>query len=332
MAFDRYIYEKAENEIKQRRFDAERRHNERLEEIYSVIPEIKEIMATISRTNIELSKLIIRRERNFSENFNKIKSQNLRGQATIKQLLVQNKYPEDYLEKVYVCTKCNDKGYTADGIRCSCFNKLLTHFAVEKLNSEANMPECDFEHFSLDYYAGISTPNCPDCYRKMAENFEFCKEYAEKFSLNSESLFIIGQTGVGKTHISLAIAKEVSAKGYTVAYGSLLNYISNIEKEHFDRAANSGSDTMKIIINADLLILDDLGSEFQTNFNESALYNILNSRINRGLPTIISSNLSGKDLQQKYNDRIVSRLLSVYKLLLFVGQDIRQLKRLQNKF
>ena len=108
--------------------------------------------------------------------------------------------------------------------------------------------------------------------------------------------------------------------------------MSNIEKEHFDRAANSGSDTLKILINADLLILDDLGSEFQTNFNESALYNILNSRINRGLPTIISSNLSGKDLQQKYNDRIVSRLLSVYKLLLFVGQDIRQLKRLQNKF
>lgn len=331
MAFDRYIYEKAENEIKQRRFDAERRHDERLEEIYSVIPEIKEIMATISQTNIELSKMIIRREKNFSESFNKIKNQNIHGQATIKNLLVQNNYPENYLETFYSCDNCKDKGHV-NGERCSCFNKLLTHFAVEKLNSEANMPECDFKHFSLDYYVGVSTPSCPDCYKKMVENFEFCKEYAENFSLNSESLFIIGQTGVGKTHISLAIAKEVSSKGYTVAYGSLLNYISNIEKEHFDRSANSGTDTLQILINADLLILDDLGSEFQTNFNESALYNILNSRINRGLPTIISSNLSGKDLQQRYNDRIVSRLLSVYKLLLFVGQDIRQLKRLQNKF
>lgn len=332
MAFDRQIYEKAENEIKQRRFNAENMLNERLKEVYSVIPEIKEIMTAISQTNIELSKLIIRREGNFSESFNKIKNQNIQGQATIKQLLIQNKYPENYLEPVYVCNNCNDKGYTGDGTRCSCFNKLLTYFAVEQLNSEANMPECDFDHFSLDYYAGISTPSCPDCYKKMVENLEFCKEYAENFSLNSESLFLVGQTGIGKTHISLAIAKEVSAKGYTVAYGSLLNYMRNIEKEHFNRSANTETDTLQVLINSDLLILDDLGSEFQTNFSEAALYNILNSRINLGLPTIISSNLSGKDLQQKYNDRIVSRLLSVYKLLLFVGQDIRQLKRLRNNF
>lgn len=329
MAFDRYIYEKAENTIKQRRFSAENRLNEHINEIYIKIPEIKEIMTTISQTSIELSKLIIRKDGNFTENFNKIKNQNLQGQATIKALLKQNNYPENYLEPVYTCSTCKDKGYY-NGERCSCFNKLLTYFAVEQLNSEANMPECDFEHFSLEYYAGISTDSCPDCYKKMAENLEFCKEYANKFSLNSESLFLIGQTGVGKTHISLAIAKAVSANGYTVAYGSLINYLRIIEKEHFGRSANAESDTMQVLISSDLLILDDLGSEFMTNFSESTLYNILNSRINLGLPTIISSNLSGKDLQQKYNDRIVSRLLSVYKLLLFVGQDVRQLKRLQN--
>ena len=329
MAFDRYIYEKAENEIKQRRFNAENLLNERINEIHIKIPEIKEIMSFISQTSIELSKLIIRKEGNFSESFNKIKNHNINGQKMIKKLLVQNNYSENYLEPVYTCNICNDKGYY-NGERCVCFNKLLTYFAVERLNSEANMPECDFEHFSLDYYSGISTTNCLDCYKKMSENFNFCKEYAENFSLDSESLFLIGQTGVGKTHISLAIAKVVSAKGYTVAYGSLLNYMRIIEKEHFNRASNNETDTLQILIGSDLLILDDLGSEFMTSFSESALYNILNSRINLGLPTIISSNLSGKELQQKYNDRIVSRLLSVYKMLLFVGQDIRQIKRLQN--
>ncbi len=329
MAFDRYIYEKAENEIKQRRFSAENRLNERYEEVYAKIPEIKEIVTAVSQTSIELSKLIIRREGNFSESFNKIKNQNLHGQATIKRLLAENNYPENYLEASYVCTTCNDKGYY-NGERCSCFNKLLTKFAVEQLNAEANMPECDFGHFSLDYYKGISVPSCPDCYRKMSENLQFCKEYSASFSLNSESLFLIGQTGVGKTHISLAIAREVSAKGYTVAYGSLMNYMRIIEKEHFGRSSNTETDTLQLLISTDLLVLDDLGSEFQTSFSESTLYNILNSRINLGLPTIISSNLSGNDLQQKYNDRIVSRLLSVYKLLLFVGQDIRQQKRLQN--
>lgn len=329
MAYDRYIYEKAENEIKQRRFNAENRLNERIEKINMEIPEINEILTAISQTSIELSKLIVRKEANFSDSFNKIKMQNIQGQATIKKLLKENNYPENYLEATYVCEKCRDKGYY-NGERCTCFNKLLTRFAVEQLNSEANMPECDFGHFSLDYYKGISIPNCPDCYKKMSENLYFCKEYAENFSLGSESLFIIGQTGVGKTHISLAIAKQVSAKGYTVAYGSLLNYMRIIEKEHFKRSANPETDTLQLLINTDLLILDDLGSEFQTAFTESMLYNIINSRINLGLPTIISSNLSGNDLQQKYNDRIVSRLLSVYKLLLFVGQDVRQLKRLQN--
>ena len=331
MAFDRYTYEKAENIIKQRRFSAENRLNERIEEIQNTIPEIKEIMTIISQTSIELSKLIIRKESNFTESFNKIKNQNIQGQATIKKLLIQNNYPEDYLEPVYECSDCKDKGYI-NGERCSCFNKLLTRFAVEKLNSEANMPECDFEHFSLEYYRGISTPNCPDCFRKMSENLQFCIEYADSFSINSESLFIIGQTGIGKTHISLAIAKEVSAKGFSVAYGSLLNYMRIIEREHFGRSSAPEADTLQILINTDLLILDDLGSEFQTSFYESSLYNILNSRINLGLPTIISSNLTISDLQQKYNDRIISRLLSVYKMLPFVGQDIRQLKRLGKIF
>ncbi len=331
MAFDRLTYEKAENEIKQRRFNAENLLNSRTEEINSKIPEIAEIINTISQTSIELSKLIIRKEGNFSESFNKIKNQNLQGQAMIKQLLVHNGYPENYLEPVYICPRCKDKGYV-DGDRCSCFNKLLTYFAVEKLNSEANMPECDFEHFSLNYYKGITTQNCPDCYKKMSDNLNFCKKYADNFSLKSDSLFILGQTGVGKTHISLSIAKEVSSKGYTVAYGSLLNYLRIIEKEHFGRTPNSETDTLQILIDTDLLILDDLGSEFQTNFYESTLYNIINSRINLGRPTIISSNLSVDELQKNYNERIISRLFSVFTTLMFFGKDIRQLKRLGNEF
>ncbi|MBQ5317680.1 MAG: ATP-binding protein [Oscillospiraceae bacterium] len=331
MAFDRLTYEKAEHAIKQRRFSADNRLAERMNEIGTKIPEINQIINTLSQTSIELSKLIIRKETDFSKNFNKIKEQNLHGQAMIKQLLVQNNYPENYLEPIYTCPDCRDKGYI-NGERCSCFNKLLTRFAVEKLNSEANMPECDFEHFSLDYYKGTSNPNCPDCHRKMTENLAFCKHYAQNFSLKSDSLFILGQTGIGKTHISLSIAKEVSEKGYTVAYGSLLNYLRIIEKEHFGRTTNSENDTLQILIDADLLILDDLGSEFQTNFYESTLYNIINTRINLGLPTIISSNLSAEELQRHYNERIISRLFSVFTTLMFFGDDIRQLKRLRNEF
>ncbi|MBD5139742.1 MAG: ATP-binding protein [Ruminococcus sp.] len=331
MAFDKSIYEKAENEIKNRRMRAESDAEARAAEVYQKIPEIKEINVRLSQTSVELSKLILRNKGDFKENFEKLKTQNLQGQEMVRTLLKNGGYPADFLEPKYICEKCRDKGFY-DGQRCSCFEKLLTRFAVEKLNSEANMPDCDFEHFSLSYYKGITTDAGVDCYKKMSDNLNFCRQYAERFSTDSQSLFLLGKTGVGKTHISLSIAKEVVQKGYTAAYGSLLNYLRIIEKEHFGRSENPETDTLQILINADLLILDDLGSEFRTSFYESVMYNIINSRINLGLPTIINSNLSAAELQNNYNDRIISRLFSVYSTLMFVGDDIRQIKRLKGEF
>lgn len=330
MSFDKYIYEKAENEVKQNRFRAEREAEERTLEAERKIPEIKEISNELSRTSIELSKLILKNKGDFKENFEKIKNRNIQGQEMIRSLLTRNGYPADYLEPRYSCVKCCDKGFY-EGQRCSCFERLLTRFAVEKLNSEANMPDCDFEHFSLSYYEGRSDSGV-DCFKRMSENLEFCRQYAERFSTNSSSLFLLGKTGIGKTHISLSIAKEVIKRGFTVAYGSLLNYLRIIEKEHFGRSENPETDTLQILIGADLLILDDLGSEFRTSFYESVIYNIVNSRINLGLPTIISSNLSVPELQKNYNDRIISRLFSVYHIIPFVGEDIRQIKRLNEEF
>ncbi|MDE5577938.1 MAG: ATP-binding protein [Oscillospiraceae bacterium] len=331
MAFDKSIYEKAENEIKNRRMRAESDAEARASEVYRKIPEIKEINVRLSQTSVELSKLILRNKGDFKENFEKLKAQNLQGQEMVRTLLKNGGYPADFLEPKYVCEKCRDKGYY-DGQRCSCFEKLLTRFAVEKLNSEANMPDCDFEHFSLSYYKGITTEAGVDCFKRMSDNLNSCKQYAERFSLHSQSLFLFGKTGIGKTHISLSIAKEVINRGFTVAYGSLLNYLRVIEKEHFGRSEDPNTDTLQILISADLLILDDLGSEFRTSFYESVIYNIINSRINLGLPTIINSNLSITELQNNYNDRIISRLSSVYCMIPFVGDDIRQIKRLKGEF
>ncbi len=329
MSYDKNLYEQADHIIHQRRLRAENELSARAAEAERLIPEIAEIRSQLARTSIELSKLIIRKDKNLKKNFDKIKEQNLQGQQMIKKLLKSGGFPEDFLEQSYYCKICSDKGYI-NGERCQCFNKLLNQLAVDALNSGANMPECDFEHFSLDYYNG-KTDNGIDCRRKMEENLNFCKDYAGSFSTNSPSLLMIGKTGLGKTHLSLSIAKQAAKQGYTAAYGSLLNYLREIEKEHFGRYDASGSDTMQTLIGADLLVLDDLGSEFRTPFYESALYNIINSRINNGLPTIISTNLSATELQNSYNDRIISRIFGVFKTLVFVGNDIRAIKRLNGE-
>lgn len=330
MAYDKRLYEKAENEIKSRRLRAESGLNARIEETERRIPEIAEIRRQLADTSIELSKLIIKKSGDFRSNFNKIRDRNLQGQEMICSLLKKNGLPENYLEAQYSCNICRDTG-CVDGERCSCFTDALNRLAVERLNGEANMPECDFEHFSLAYYDGRKDANGTDCRKKMEENYIFCKEYANSFSRNSSSLFLLGKTGVGKTHLSLAIAKRVTERGFTAAYGSLLNYLRIIEKEHFSRSESYETDTLQTLINADLLVLDDLGSEFKTGFYESALYNIINSRINLGLPTIISSNLSVTELQKNYNDRIISRIFGMFTTLMFVGEDVRQIKRLKGE-
>ncbi len=198
------------------------------------------------------------------------------------------------------------------------------------INKNSNIKLADFKDFNLDYYpdeidktTGISPK------LKMATNLNACKEYVKYFPNNSASLFFSGKTGLGKTFLTSAIAKELLQKGYNVAFDSIQNYLRAIENEHFGRSLNT--DTLQTLLCADLVILDDLGSEFCSPFYTSALYNIINTRLNKGVPTIISSNLSLDELQKRYDDRIISRLTGMFTWMIFLGKDIRRIKATQNK-
>ncbi|MBZ4669853.1 MAG: replication protein [Oscillospiraceae bacterium] len=329
MSYDKAVFEKAEREISSRRISAETSAQIRLEEIEQKIPEISEINRELANTSIELSSLILERKGDFEKNFEELKLRNLQGQEMIKNLLKTNGYPEDYLEVKYFCPKCQDKGYI-NGQRCECFKKLLWKYATEQLNANSQMMLCSFETFNLDYYSKIPDGSGLSDYEKMKNVYNHCKNYAKNFSLKSPSIFMLGLTGLGKTHLSFAIAKEVIEKGYNVAYDSAVNYLRAIEKEHFGRSDND-KDTLQILLNTDLLILDDLGAEYESGFYVSTIYNIINTRLNKGLPTIINSNLTPAELQKRYDDRIVSRLLAMYDYLRFFGNDIRQIKKMNGE-
>lgn len=330
MSYDRQTYERAETVINNRRLSAQNDFELRTKRIEKEIPEIREINAQLSSTIVDISKLIITKKNNIKENIENIKEKNIQAQKLIAELLTANGYPDDYLKPKFFCEKCQDKGYTESG-RCSCLLDLLKKYSIEKLNEQANLPDCDFNHFSLEYYRNRKDVDGSDCFEIMKRIYDFCKEYAEDFSLNSKSLLMYGKTGVGKTHLSLSIAKTVAEKGFNAAYGSIVNLLSIIEREHFGKISDEENmDTINLLINADLLVLDDLGAEFSSQFYESVIYNIINSRINLGLPTIISTNLSAAELQKKYNERIISRVFGEFSTLFLVGEDIRQIKRLNN--
>ena len=198
------------------------------------------------------------------------------------------------------------------------FGKLMT----EKLNTDAHLSLSNFETFSLVYYVG-------DDYFTMQKIFNYTKEYAENFSMSSENILMTGDTGLGKTHLSLAIANTVLQKGFGVLYDSVINILWNIEREHF-RYEHS-SDVLNTVFDADLLILDDLGTEQETKFYNSMIYNIINTRLVRNKPTIISTNMSYKDISSRYGGKVSSRVATLYRGLKFVGKDVRKQKALQNK-
>lgn len=320
------IRRKANSEMEKRKLRAELDAQERTDEIYRKFPQVEEIRRMMTKTASELSMAIIRRGDGYRANFEKIRQNNLDCQKMIKNILVSNGYPEDYMEVHYRCSLCNDEGYT-DGGMCSCMHRLITAIATEELNKSADLPEADFAHFDLEYQRNVVIAG-NDCFRRTAENLEYCQNYAAGFSLRSDNILMVGKTGVGKTHLSMAIAHEVIKLGYNVIYGSVINLLRMVESEHFGRS-DSNDDTLKLLFECDLLVIDDLGTEFHTSFSETMLYNIINTRLNTGKPTIISTNLSKTELPSTYNERIISRLVCSYQILEFLGRDVRQMKRLR---
>ena len=326
MSYSNETIAKAKQILKKRKDKAEHSALVRKVEATAKIPKLAEYDEILSSAGLSVAKAI-GMGGNIEEHIKQISEINLSVQAKVRQLLKENGYPEDYLEIKYTCSKCSDTGF--DGIYfCECYKNLLKETALNNLASVSTSANCTFDNFSLDYYPlpvdpelGISPRN------RMTAMLEYCKCYAEDFDTDSESLYMHGATGLGKTHLSLAIANEVTKKGYQVVYDTAQNIFSALEREKF--SYNNSFEKESEILGCDLLIIDDLGSEFITNFTTSALYNIINTRINRSKPVIISTNLTEEELEAKYTQRVTSRIIGNYASLLFVGRDIRQLKRMK---
>lgn len=229
------------------------------------------------------------------------------------------------IEPQFACKKCKDTG-RVDGITCSCVKDIARELMFAKLCAKMPLKECTFENFDLSYYA-TKDENGLNPKARMKEIFALCKKYAADFSLSSESLLFLGGVGLGKTHLSLAIANQAIKKGYGVVYGPAPALISAAERERFDYEDNGA---MESLLTCDLLIIDDLGTEFSTQFSLAVINEVVNSRLQENLPTIINTNLDLRALADKYTPRVSSRLIGCYTMRQFLGEDIRLLKKAGN--
>ncbi|MDR1673909.1 MAG: ATP-binding protein [Oscillospiraceae bacterium] len=312
------MYGKAAEIIAKRRHAAKFEYNKRYDEILEKIPEFGEINHKLASTAYKLLGLP---KDDFQRQFEKIRDENIQAQDLSTDLLIEHGYPADYLDMKYTCEKCSDTGI-ADGKHCECMLELVRQLSAKALNDRSHVRLTDFSQFQLHYYKD------PAARENNAKILQYCQNYAENFTPSSKGILMIGQTGLGKTLLSLAIAKAVSEKGFNVLYDSASNYLRRIEKEHFGRITDT--DTLETLLEADLIILDDLGAEFSTSFYVSAVYNIINTRLNREKPTIISTNLTPRELEKIYDSKIISRLLS-FGYLKFMGEDVRAALRVNGQ-
>lgn len=332
MAYSKKLHERVHSEIRSRKTAAETIAFEHKKELTEKYPEFQFIESELSKTGFEIMRAFALPKDEVDAALSVVRKKNEELRNERVNLLKSLNLPEDYLDVKYACKKCEDTGMYEErddernvsyGTKyCECYMSLLKKYAAEELNKNTPLELSNFEDFNLDYYPDSKNGDSPR--EAMGYVYNSCVKYAESFDLDSVSLYFYGRTGLGKTHLSLAIANEVIKKGYNVIYGSVINFLNKMEKEKFNRGETS-TDTEKMLINADLLILDDLGAEFSTAYTVSALYNIINSRICRGVPTVISSNLDLEEIKRRYPESIASRIIGNFSTVEFIGNDIRQI-------
>lgn len=315
---DSEIFDKAQAILTNRRKKAESENESRIDEVNRKIPQIREINEVLFNTGKELISIISKgKGQDISGKIEQLRQYNLGAQAMSRKILAENGYPEDYLDMHYTCPVCCDRGYNGSRY-CDCFRALYGKLAADELNKSAQLKLSDFDSFDLTYYSGEN-------YMQMKNILEFTRQYADTFTTQSKSILMFGETGLGKTHLSLAIANVVLKKGYGVIYDSAINILRNIEKEHF--SYEHSSDMIDLVMDTDLLILDDIGTEYDSSFYRATVYNIINTRLNRGKPSIISTNLNFEGINSRYDQRVMSRIVSMYTCLEFKGKDVRLQKR-----
>ncbi len=322
MGYNKNNYIRIREEYETKYLRAREAADLRRAEVWAAIPEVEEIDKALQLTGLSIMRAALDGG-DVDARIAETRSRNAELNAVRQSLLIARGYPADYTEPHYDCALCNDSGY-ADGRMCRCMKKQLIEAGYESSGMGNLIREQSFANFDLRYYEGDAA-----AHRRMNQIRIKMQQYADTFAAGAAgSLVLFGSTGLGKTHLSSAVARVVIERGYDVFYVSAISLLSDFEMQRFGNSAGgeTGLGTARYF-DCDLLIIDDLGTEVSNQFSTSVLYNIINTRLNRKKATIISTNLTQEDFRKRYWDRITSRVLGEYTVLPFLGRDIRAQKR-----
>ncbi len=323
MAYSETVLHRAQARLAQAKADHDSETNSRIEAIYTQIPRLREIDTAMRRCVSQAVSAAFRKGTDTVAAIEAIKEENLALQREREWLLEANELEESALEPTPICSDCGGSGYVG-AVMCECLRELCRQEQKKELSSLLGGKE-NFDQFRLDYYPTEVDPAFGVSPRSLMQNtFQSCRDYAASFSRRSPSLLFTGAPGLGKTFLSACIARKVADSGFSVVYDTVTTLFGDFEATKF---GGCQEDRTRKYLACDLLIIDDLGTEMTTQFTQSALYQVVNTRLMEGRPTIISTNLVSEDLKRRYPGPIASRLLGTYNICYFLGNDIRQLRR-----
>lgn len=320
MAYSEAVLSRARQRLAQAKAEREAENTRHLSLAYTRFPRLQEIDRQLSATVAQAVAASFRRGEDPLPVIAGLREENLALQRERQRYLDQ--LEEGYLDGGPVCALCGGSGYIGSQM-CECLSELCRQEQKKELTSLLTSANARFDQFRLDVYPDTYNEEYGCSPRQMMRLIlGRCQRYAMQFTPDSGNMLFSGKPGLGKTFLSACIARTVADRGYSVVYETAIKMFADFEAAKFgDPGDTSRTDKY---LKCDLLIIDDLGSEMLTQLSMASLYTVVNTRMMENLSTIISTNLTRDALSAKYSPAIASRVLGMYPLMQFLGNDLRK--------
>lgn len=324
----------------------EKKKNEledRIDALYHSNEDVSKIEKEISKLDQERifyifsNATIVEKDNKNREIDYKIKKLEEKKKKLIDSLIKKGDIPENYFKIEYKCNKCKDTGFIKENgknKKCKCLIQKILNENYNKANIK-KLKEENFKKFSLEYYSneikdGINGVSPRENIKNILKDVKlFIRDFSEE-NRKIKNFFFTGKTGLGKTFLSNAIAVEILKKGYTVFYQTSDILFNTLIQKKFNDFYEYNN-TIKELIDVDLLIIDDFGTELRTDAKNAEVFSILNQRLLLDKSTIISTNVGIEDIKKYYEERIFSRIIGNFSIKRFFGEDIRKIKMIERK-
>ena len=323
-------YTMANRALAQRREENQAEQRKRTAEVRAAFPqEFSRIETAMRQGGAALARCILSGGKEYERIKETIKSL----QKQREELLIQLGKPADYLDEIISCPICRDTGFLENGFRCSCLKTLVAQYMGNTSNLTEYMKEQTFDRVDYSLFARQPKEGGREPLAVMKTAYEKGLRFAETFDTTHANLLLMGNAGTGKTYLSSCIANHALERGKSVYYQTAFRLFELLEKLKFDRLLPQEEEQAAYMVrqlsDTELLIIDDLGTEFVTSYTAAAAFDLINTRLLQGKSTVLSTNLNSEAMEKIYSKRFTSRIWGSFEIIPFIGQDLRMQKHIR---